>query len=75
MSLKDEITNVDTDVIRIRKQRDALNNQNARLTTRLEELEKTLAIVDRVVQRHRGQLEIKNREGGGLAVRIWLKST
>ena len=48
MSLKDEITNVDTDVIRIRKQRDALNNQNARLTTRLEELEKTLAIVDRV---------------------------
>ena len=33
-----------------------------------------LAIVDRVVQRHRGQLEIKNREGGGLAVRIWLKS-
>ena len=33
-----------------------------------------LAIVDRIVQRHRGQLEIKNREGGGLAVRIWLKS-
>ena len=48
MSLKDEIGNVDTDLIRIRKQRDALNNQNARLTTRLEELEKTLAIVDRV---------------------------
>lgn len=33
-----------------------------------------LAIVDRIVQRHRGQLEIKNREGGGLAVRIRLKS-
>ena len=31
-----------------------------------------LAIVDRVVQRHRGRLEIKNREGGGLAVRVWL---
>ena len=31
-----------------------------------------LAIVDRVVQRHRGRLEIKNRESGGLAVRIWL---
>ncbi|MFM7670829.1 MAG: ATP-binding protein [Burkholderiaceae bacterium] len=33
-----------------------------------------LAIVDRIVQRHRGKLNIKNREGGGLAVRIWLKS-
>ncbi len=32
-----------------------------------------LAIVDRVVQRHQGRLEIKNREGGGLAVRVWLK--
>lgn len=31
-----------------------------------------LAIVDRIVQRHRGQLDIKNREGGGLAVRLWL---
>ncbi len=31
-----------------------------------------LTIVDRVVQRHRGRLEIKNREGGGLAVRVWL---
>lgn len=31
-----------------------------------------LAIVDRVVQRHQGQLEIKNRETGGLAVRVWL---
>ena len=31
-----------------------------------------LAIVDRVVQRHQGRLEIKNREGGGLAVRVWL---
>jgi len=33
-----------------------------------------LAIVDRIVQRHRRKLDIKNREGGGLAVRIWLKS-
>jgi two-component system, OmpR family, osmolarity sensor histidine kinase EnvZ len=33
-----------------------------------------LAIVDRVVQRHHGRLEIKNRETGGLAVRVWLKS-
>ena len=51
MSLKDEISSeaaADIDLIRIRKQRDALNNQNARLSTRLEELEKTLAIVDRV---------------------------
>jgi two-component system osmolarity sensor histidine kinase EnvZ len=31
-----------------------------------------LAIVDRIVQRHRGQLDIKNREGGGLAVRLSL---
>ena len=31
-----------------------------------------LTIVDRVIQRHRGRLEIKNREGGGLAVRLWL---
>ena len=31
-----------------------------------------LAIVDRVVQRHQGKLEIKNREGGGLAVHIIL---
>lgn len=33
-----------------------------------------LAIVDRVVQRHGGQLDIRNREGGGLAVRVWLKA-
>ncbi len=32
-----------------------------------------LAIVDRIVQRHEGRLDIKNREGGGLAVRVWLK--
>jgi len=31
-----------------------------------------LAIVDRVVQRHQGKLEIKNRDGGGLAVCITL---
>lgn len=34
-----------------------------------------LAIVDRVVQRHQGRLEIKNRETGGLAVRVWLRAT
>ena len=33
-----------------------------------------LAIVDRVVQRHQGKLELKNREGGGLAVRVWLNN-
>ncbi len=33
-----------------------------------------LAIVDRIVQRHEGRLEIKNREDGGLAVRVWLRS-
>ncbi len=33
-----------------------------------------LAIVDRIIQRHQGKLEIKNREGGGLAVRMWLKA-
>jgi len=33
-----------------------------------------LAIVDRVVQKHHGRLELKNREGGGLAVRVWLKA-
>ncbi len=31
-----------------------------------------LAIVDRIVHRHEGRLEIKNREDGGLAVRVWL---
>lgn len=31
-----------------------------------------LAIVDRIVQKHQGRLEIKNREGSGLAVRVWL---
>lgn len=33
-----------------------------------------LAIVDRAIQRHQGRLEIKNREGGGLAVRVWLRA-
>ena len=33
-----------------------------------------LAIVDRVVQKHHGRLEIKNRDGGGLAVRVWLQA-
>lgn len=34
-----------------------------------------LAIVDRVVQRHQGRLEIANRAGGGLQVRVWLRAT
>jgi two-component system osmolarity sensor histidine kinase EnvZ len=33
-----------------------------------------LAIVDRVVQKHHGRLEIKNREEGGLAVRVWFNA-
>lgn len=33
-----------------------------------------LSIVDRVIQRHQGRLDIKNREGGGLAVRIWFSA-
>jgi two-component system osmolarity sensor histidine kinase EnvZ len=33
-----------------------------------------LAIVDRIVQKHEGRLEIKNREGGGLAVRVWIRA-
>ena len=32
-----------------------------------------LAIVDRIVQRHNGRLEISNREGGGLVVRVFLR--
>lgn len=31
-----------------------------------------LAIVDRVVQRHQGKLQLTNREGGGLSIRISL---
>ena len=33
-----------------------------------------LAIVDRVVQKHHGRREIKNREEGGLAVRVWFNA-
>lgn len=33
-----------------------------------------LAIVDRVVQKHHGRLEMKNRDGGGLAVRVWFRA-
>jgi len=33
-----------------------------------------LAIVDRVVQRHQGRLEIVNREKGGLVVRVWFRA-
>ena len=32
-----------------------------------------LAIVDRIVQRHNGRLEISNRDGGGLVVRVFLR--
>jgi two-component system osmolarity sensor histidine kinase EnvZ len=32
-----------------------------------------LAIVDRIIQRHNGRLEISNREGGGLVVRVFLR--
>ena len=31
-----------------------------------------LAIVDRVVQRHQGRLEIANRDVGGLQIKVWL---
>jgi two-component system osmolarity sensor histidine kinase EnvZ len=34
-----------------------------------------LAIVDRIVQRHNGRLEISNRDGGGLVVRVFLRRT
>ncbi len=34
-----------------------------------------LAIVDRIVQRHNGRLEISNRDVGGLVVRVFLRRT
>lgn len=49
MSLKSDLTeaiSVDTDMIRLRKQRDSFANQNARLTTQIEELERALSVVD-----------------------------
>ena len=51
MALRDEIeqakvTEIDVDVVRVRKQRDQLANQNARLLTKVEELERTLSVVD-----------------------------
>ena len=49
MSLKSDLTeaiSVDTDMIRLRKQRDSYANQNARLTTQIEELERALSVVD-----------------------------
>ena len=51
MSLKDELgkqTDLDTDVVRIRKQRDSLANQNARLQNKIDELERVLSVVDEV---------------------------
>lgn len=33
-----------------------------------------LAIVDRVIQRHGAQLSVRNRDGGGLAIRIVMKA-
>jgi hypothetical protein len=51
MALRDEIeqaqvADVDVDGVRVRKQRDQLANQNARLLTKVEELERTLSVVD-----------------------------
>jgi len=49
MSLKDEIGNevaAETDLVRLRRQRDSFANQNARLTEQLEQVEKCLAIVE-----------------------------
>jgi hypothetical protein len=49
MSLKDEINSevaADTDLIRLRRQRDSYANQNARLTEQLEQVERCLAIVE-----------------------------
>ena len=34
-----------------------------------------LAIVDRIVKKHGGKLDITNRAGGGLAVSVWLKAS
>lgn len=50
MNIKDELeqATVDTDFVRIRKHRDTLLSQNVRLTVRLDELEKSLQIVERV---------------------------
>jgi len=49
MSLADDLLKqqtVDTDLIRVRKQRDSFANQNARLTGKIEELERALSVVD-----------------------------
>ena len=51
MSLKDELgkqSEVDTDLVRIRKQRDSFANQNARLQNKIDELERVLSVVDEV---------------------------
>ena len=52
MSLKDDLQNeqqtqFETELVRLRKQRDSFANQNARLTTQLESVERCLQIVDR----------------------------
>ena len=52
MSLKDEMaseqqTHFETELVRLRKQRDSFANQNARLTTQLESVENCLRIVER----------------------------
>jgi len=52
MSLKDDLqseqqTQFETELVRLRKQRDSFANQNARLTTQLESVERCLQIVDR----------------------------
>lgn len=49
MSLKDEISHeavVETDLVRLRRQRDSFANQNARLIEQLEQVEKCLSIVE-----------------------------
>ena len=51
MGIGDEIkqaAEVDTDIVRVRRQRDNLANQNARLTIQMEELERALSVVDQV---------------------------
>jgi hypothetical protein len=53
MSIKDEIAEFNNDdekmeIARLRKHRDSLSNQNLRLTERLEELEKSLSIVETI---------------------------
>ena len=52
MTLQDDLKNEqqaqnETDLVRLRRQRDSFANQNARLTTQLEAVERCLQIVER----------------------------